>query len=251
MILKNDDSSPYPRLCAHRGFNTIAPENSLPAFGAAVALGAAEIEMDVRETADGELVVCHDDSIDRISSGTGRIAELTFAQLRALDFGSRCGKHFAGLKIASLEEVLKAFAGKVIVNLHIKSVNGKPFPHKTMQRIVELIYKYGFAKRLYFMANGDVMETALEVAPEIQRCMAAGSAPYEIVENALRWQCSKVQLFKPHYNEAMIHKAHENGIRCNVFFSDDPAEARTMLAMGIDTILTNDYLSIANATGCR
>ena len=250
MIPKNDDSSLYPRLCAHRGFNTIAPENSLPAFGAAIALGASEIEMDVRETADGELVVCHDSSIDRISNGTGQIGELTFEHLRSLDFGSRHGSHFAGLKIASMEEVLKAFAGKVIVNLHIKSVDGTRFPQHTMQKIVELIYKYDFAERLYFMAAGDVMETALEVAPEIQRCMGAGSTPFEIVENALRWQCSKVQLFKPHYNEAMIQKAHANGIRCNVFFSDDPAEARNMLAMGIDTILTNDYLAIANATGC-
>ncbi len=242
---------PYPRLCAHRGFNTIAPENSLPAFGAAVALGASEIEMDVRETADGELVVCHDDSVDRISNGTGQISEMTFFQLRSLDFGSRHGIHFAGLKIPSLEEVMKAFAGKVVINLHVKSVGGMAFPHNIMQRIVELIYKYGFEKRLYFMAEGDVMQTALAVAPEIQRCMAAGSTPWEIVENALRWQCSKVQLFKPNFNEEMIRKAHENGIRCNVFYSDDPAEARNMLAMGIDTILTNDYLAIANATGCR
>ena len=77
---------------------------------------------------------------------------------------------------------MKAFAGKVVINLHVKSIEGKAFPHNIMQRIVELIYKYGFEKRLYFMAEGDVMQTALAVAPEIQRCMAAGSTPLEIVE---------------------------------------------------------------------
>ncbi len=251
MTQRNDLSVPYPRLCAHRGFNTVAPENSLPAFGAAVALGASEIEMDVRKAGDGELVVCHDDSIDRISNGSGLIRDLTFARLRSFDFGINHGPHFAGLRIPTLEEVMKVFAGRVIINLHIKSVGGKPFPSNVMQRIVELIYKYGFEKRIYFMANGDVMQTALAVAPEIQRCMAAGSTPWEIVENALRWQCSKVQLFKPNFNEAMIRNAHENGIRCNVFYSDDPEEARNFLSMGIDTILTNDYLAIANATGCR
>jgi len=210
-----------------------------------------EIEMDVRETVDGELVVCHDNSVDRISDGVGLIHEMTFAQLRALDFGIRHGKHFAGLKIAALEEVFQAFSEKSIINLHIKSVDGKCFPHKTMQKIVTLIYKYDFAKHIYFMATGDVMETALQVAPEIKRCMGAGSAPCAIVENAVRWQCAKVQFFKPNYNESMIQKAHQNGIRCNVFFSDDPAEAKSLLAMGMDTILTNDYLAIANATGCR
>ena len=68
---------------------------------------------------------------------------------------------------------------------------------------------------------------------------------WEIVDNAIRNQCQKVQLYKPYFNQEMIDRAHANGILCNVFFSDDPEEARNYLEMGIDTILTNDYFRIA------
>ena len=57
----------------------------------------------------------------------------------------------------------------------------------------------------------------------------------------------KVQLFKPYFNREMIDKAHQNGIICNVFWSDDPKETKEFLEMGIDTILTNDYNRIAQA----
>ena len=66
-IIPGDRDMPYPRICAHRGFNYVAPENSLPAFGAAVALGAVEIELDVWPTKDGELIISHDESVKRLT----------------------------------------------------------------------------------------------------------------------------------------------------------------------------------------
>ena len=71
--------------------------------------------------------------------------------------------------------------------------------------------------------------------------MGAGEKKWEIVDRAIRLGCQKVQLFKPYFNQEMIDKAHAHGIRCNVFWSDDPEEAKRFLDMGIDTILTNDY----------
>ena len=73
-----DSVMKYPRVCAHRGFNTIAPENSMPAFGAAVAMGAQEIEFDIWSTRDGVLVSCHDDTLERVSNGSGKIADYTY-----------------------------------------------------------------------------------------------------------------------------------------------------------------------------
>ena len=73
----DDRRMPYPRICAHRGFCQIAPENTLPAFGAAIALGADEIGLDVWQTRDGVPVVMHDPTLDRVSNGTGKIMEKT------------------------------------------------------------------------------------------------------------------------------------------------------------------------------
>ena len=75
--------------------------------------------------------------------------------------------------------------------------------------------------------------------------MSAEPDPWKIVDRAIEWDCCKVQLFKPYFNQEMIDKAHDHGILCNVYWSDDPVEARQFFEMGIDTVLTNDYLAIA------
>lgn len=76
--------------CAHRGVSALMPENTLPAFAAALALGADEIEFDVRMTKDGQMVVSHDGTLERISDGTGNVADHTLAELLELNIG---GKH--------------------------------------------------------------------------------------------------------------------------------------------------------------
>lgn len=246
-IIPDDDKLPYPRVCAHRGFNTVAPENSLPAFGAAVSLGAPEIELDLWATKDGEIVVCHDEEVGRVSDGEGAIPELTYRELLAFDFGCRYSPKFKGLKILRFEEVLAKFSRQAIINIHIKSPDAGHYDEETFQKIVDLIYKYDCPRHVYFMGLEPVLRTALKVAPEIKRCVGAGSKPWEIVERAKKYQCHKVQFFKPYFNQEMIDEAHASGIKCNLFWSDDPEEAVAFMKMGIDTILTNDYLTIVRA----
>ena len=93
----------------------------------------------------------------------------------------------------------------------------------------------------------ELLQLLRELAPDICRCCGAGDAPWDIVERAIKYDCHKVQLFKPYFNQEMIDKAHENGIMCNVFWSDDVEETMKFLNMGIDTILTNDYHLISQA----
>ena len=101
--------------------------------------------------------------------------------------------------------------------------------------------------------NDNLLEMCRTLYPDIRRCCGAGwvkgeaTPAWAIVERAIQFECCKVQLFKPFSNQAMIDKAHEHGIRCNMFYADDPEEAQRYLDMGIDCILTNDYLTVANA----
>lgn len=248
-IVQPDDIMPYPRVCAHRGFNTIAPENSMPAFGAAVAMGAEEIEFDLWYTKDGEIVSIHDATLERVSDGTGLVYEHTYEELLQYDFGIKCGEPFAGLKILKFEDILKKFACHTIMNIHVKTVdNNCAYDAAALRKIVDLIDKYDCRKYVYFMSgNEQFLRLAQEIAPDICRCAGAGDDPWAIVDNAIRYACKKVQLFKPYFNQEMIDKAHENGIICNVFWSDDENETEQFLDMGIDTILTNDYHVIAQA----
>ncbi|MBR2376099.1 MAG: hypothetical protein IKA88_07410 [Clostridia bacterium] len=248
-VLPFDEYLPYPRICAHRGFNTVAPENSMPAFGAAVALGAEEIEFDIWSTKDGVLVSSHDRNLERVSDGTGDVDERTYDELLALDFGVKYGEKFRGLKIATFEEILQKFAGRVIMNIHVK-IWDKDFQDDKMEEIVALIKKYDAEKHVYFMTTNDRMIQKVQAyAPEIQCCVGwdGNVDPMSIVDRAIALKAYKVQLFKPYFNQETVDKAHAHGILCNVFWADDPEEARAYRKMGIDTILTNDYLSIKNA----
>ena len=92
------------------------------------------------------------------------------------------------------------------------------------------------------ITHDGVIKKFKEYAPDINMCVGHDSnRPWDIVDRAIELGAEKVQLFKPYYNKEMVSKAHENGIICNVFWSDDEKETQEMLDMGIDTILTNEY----------
>ena len=249
-IVPGEARMPYPRLCAHRGFSAIAPENSLPAYGAAVALGAQEIEFDLWPTLDGEIVSCHDSTLDRISDGTGKIFEHTLAQLQQLDFGAKFGPEFQGLRIVRFEDILRRFSCHTVMNIHVKTLSDH-YDGAAMERIVSLIRRYDCAGHCYFMITHDgVIRKFKAYAPDIPVCVGhLSERPWAIVDRAIELGAQKVQLFKPYFNQEMIDKAHAHGIRCNVFWADEPEEARKYLDMGIDTVLTNRYQRIADALG--
>lgn len=255
-ICMDDKLMPYPRFCAHRGFNTIAPENSLPAFGAAVALGVEEIEFDLWATKDGVIVSLHDPCLDRVSDGKGFIGDQNYEDLLKLDFGSVYSEKYKGLKILTFEEILKKFSCHVVMNVHLKHIDDiSPLPERTLIEIIRLIKKYDCEKYVYFMSgNPTILDQLSDLAPHIEKCAGAaeGKSLEDLVEKALEHKCGKIQLFspyfkynKPDYVEKAIKKAHGNNIKVNLFFSDDREEAKKYISMGVDTILTNDYQRVS------
>ncbi len=247
-IVQSEEWMGYPRVCAHRGFSAIAPENSMPAFGAAVALGAEEIEFDLWYTKDGEIVSLHDPTLDRVSDGHGKIYEQNFDDLVNLDFGVKHSEHFQGLRILRFEEILQKFACHVIMNIHLKPDDNTPYDPVIFQKIIDLIDRYDCRRYVYFMITNDqLLAMAQEMAPDIPRVIGYDGHPENMVDRALRYGAKKIQLFKPYFDQSIIDRAHENGILCNVFWSDDPEEALRFLDMGCDVILSNEYLKVAQA----
>ena len=242
-IVRHDEIMPYPRTCAHRGFNTVAPENSLPAFGAAVAMGAEEIEFDLWFTKDGEVVSIHDPTLDRVSDGTGKVWEYTLDELKTFDFGIKRGDRFKGMRIPTFEDILKKFACHCVMNIHLKTEGDKP---EYLDRVISLIKKYDCEKYVYLMTGDDkLLERLAREYPDISRCCGGGKEKWQIVERAIKYGCKKLQFVKSYFNQEMVDRAHANGIICNVFWSDNEDETREFLDMGIDVILTNDYHRIA------
>ena len=258
-VVPTDERMPYPRICAHRGFNTVAPENSMPAFGAAVAMGAEEIEFDLWETADHEIVSIHDANLDRVSTGSGFIWDHTMASLRTFDFGVKTAPAYEGMRILTFREILEKLACHVVMNVHVKSRDDvNPLPEDYLRRMIAQIRQYDAEKHCYFMSgNPALLKQLRALAPDIACCAGAdGDVHGDLVQKALDCGCTKIQLFSPHFSHnppdyaaKQIEKAHVSGIRVNLFYSDDRDEAAKYLAMGVDTILTNDYNRVSKAKG--
>ncbi len=108
---------------AHRGASTLAPENTVAAFEAAIVGEATAIEMDLRATSDGQIVVMHDSTVDRTSNGKGHVSGMTLEQIRSLDAGTWFGGQFAGEKVPTLEEVFEQIVPRIQVVLDCKQRN--------------------------------------------------------------------------------------------------------------------------------
>jgi glycerophosphoryl diester phosphodiesterase len=117
-----------PLISAHRGALREMPENTMPSFARAHQLGADLVEFDVQRTADGQLVVLHDSTVDRTTSGRGRLCDLTIDQVRRLDAGGWFAPEFAGASVPTLAEVLAWMRGRVYPILELKQEPGSGLP---------------------------------------------------------------------------------------------------------------------------
>lgn len=139
-------------VAGHRGFPDKYPENTLPSFCAAIDAGVDMIEMDIRMTRDGELVVIHDATVDRTCDGSGPVAEMSLKEIRALDAGKHMGDQHRGVKIPTFEEVLGSFEDNkdILYNFEFKEYprNGNTArAYEAADSAMELIAKYKLAER--------------------------------------------------------------------------------------------------------
>lgn len=231
----------YPRICAHRGLSALCPEDTMPAFGAAIALGVEEIELDIWGSKDGKLIICHDVYIDRTSNGSGKICDMEYSEIKELDFGSWFSPKWKGLKAAHFEKVMKYFHDNIIINIHIKDPGEDGW---VVKKTCDIIKKYNAVNTTYIAGDADVLTHALSYAPEIERCCLERQAYDDIIDRAIKFKCKRLQFLHNAVTKEMVMEAHKNDIICNVFYTDDVEEAGELLDMGIDTILTNNAILI-------
>ncbi len=132
-----------PLVLAHRGANKVAPQNTIPAFMKAIEFNADGIETDVHLSKDGEIVICHNYTVDETSNGNGLIDELTLDQLKEMDFGSYFNKDFAGVSLPTLPELLDVVRKMKLINIEIKPPKKD---NDLVKKVVEEINKYGIVE---------------------------------------------------------------------------------------------------------
>lgn len=156
-----------PILLAHRGLVEHAPENTLPAFAAAIELGLS-IELDVYQTRDEHLVIIHDKTVDRTTNGTGEVTKMTLADIRKLDAGSWFDRRFNGEKVPTLEEVFKLIRERQRTPVTI-ALNMKVISPGIEENIVKLVETYGLFDQLYaFGQPSDSSHRFKQANPKLQ-----------------------------------------------------------------------------------
>src|SRR6266508_4216831 len=142
------ESLPRPVIFAHRGASAHAPENTLAAFELALAQQADGIELDVKLSSDGQVVVCHDSTVDRTTDGKGRIKDLPLAELKKLDAGSFFSEKFHGEKIPTLEEVFESVGKRTFINVELTNYNSPR--DQLVETVCMLVKKCGLQQRVMF-----------------------------------------------------------------------------------------------------
>jgi glycerophosphoryl diester phosphodiesterase len=226
---------------AHRGASAAAPPNTLAAFIKAMELGADGVEFDVHLSADGVPVVIHDFTVDATTDGSGRVAELTLAQLKQLDAGSTFDPSFAGAQIPTLEEVLEAVGSQLLLNIELKTIGLRD--NGLEQAVIAQVEQRGLGNRVLLSSfNPLCLRRAKRIAPHIPvGLLYAPSLPLPLRR---AWLAFLAPHEARHPEHAMVSArymawARRRGYRVNTWTVDDPDEMHRLIGLGVDGIITN------------
>ena len=228
------------RIFAHRGASGYAPENTLEAFDLAVRQGAHGVELDVHICRSGELVVAHDETIDRVSNGSGAIRDLTLSELKSFHF-NRMHPEYAEARLPLLSEVFQLLRPTGLsINIELKnSVIDYPLME---QRVLDLASREFDLSRIIFSSfNHYSMLRMKQLAPSVPCGLlyeAALVRPWEYARSL------GVDAIHPHYSEVLLpgHEcaaAHQAGILVHTWTVNTSAAMDAVLQEGADILITN------------
>lgn len=231
-----------PLIFGHRGASKVAPENTLPAFEAALRLGADGVELDVQYSSDSKLVIFHNTRLDKTSNGSGRVTAHPLDELRSLDAGSWFGPQFAGTRIPTLDEVLDLLKGKLLVNIELKTFD---MASKGLGAdVVRVVRDHGMADEVVLSSfNPFALRTAKQAGPEI----AAGLLLALDLPGWTRWglirRHSRADGLHPELamvDAAFVAAARKLDLPVRAWTVNEAPDIRRMIDLGVDAIITDD-----------
>lgn len=228
------------RTIAHRGFSGTAPENTLAAVRAAIEVGADMVEVDVTMSADGHLVVIHDDTLDRTTDGRGEVAGVRLAEIRQLDAGRWFSPAFAGERLPTLDEVLAEVQGRVLLNVEIKS---EAVRRGIVEKVAAAIRARRMTREVIVSSFApEALEQMHAAAPEIRTAVLynpdfhAGRDPVAIVRDL---GASALNINRTRLNRTILQRCREAGIPVAAYTANKPRHLRKLVRMGVDAIFTD------------
>ncbi len=239
---------PQPVIFAHRGASKYAPENTMAAFRLALQQGAEAIELDAKLSADGEVVVIHDLTVDRTTNAKGLVSEFRASDFQKMDAGGHFSEQYRGEAVPTLRQVFEELGEKVYINVELTNY---ATPRDSLpEKVAQLVKEYHLEEWVLFSSFNPVNLLRIKrLLPECPLAILAleGSAGWLARSFVGRW-------FAPHIlhpnlrdaNERLIRSEHARKRRVHVWTVNEPQEIRRLFLQGVDGIFTDDPITALN-----
>lgn len=232
-----------PEIYAHRGGKLWAPENSMAAFRKSTEAKVDGIELDIHKCKSGELVVIHDDTLNRTTSGTGFVKDKTWAQLKDLDCGSWYSKEFKNERLPLLKDVLALVDGKLTVNVEIKNC---PMNYPGIaDDLLKLLDTYKYPNKIVISSfDHKVLREIAGKSKKYKLALLGDSAIHNLggyarEVGAVAWNPAFDCVRKD-----TVADAHKNKLTVNTWTINDQEGWKQATELGVDAIITDDPVGL-------
>ncbi|MEM7129152.1 MAG: glycerophosphodiester phosphodiesterase family protein [Chloroflexota bacterium] len=230
-----------PKIFAHRGAKSAAPENTLPAFEKALEMGVDGVELDVQCSKDNQLMVIHDFTLDKTTSGSGLVSDFTASELAQLDAGSHFGVEFAGVGVPTLPQILDRLQGQCHVNIEIKSQDRSGGPE--VESVLALIQERNLYDEVLISSfNPMTLIKTRWLDKQISIGLIYREPLPDYLSNAWLGPIIDPQALHPHsrlVETQLINFAHERNLAVNTWTVNDTEEARRLAGLGVQIIISD------------
>lgn len=225
---------------AHRGFSGEYPENTMVAFRKAIEAGCDGIETDLHMTKDGVIVICHDETIDRTTNGTGFICDYTYNELCEFDAGIKLSREFEGEKIPNIDEFLDYVMDKnLLINLELKN---DMIPYSELEKkVIDKVYEFGVEKNVILSSfNHYSMIRVKEYDKNIKTGLLYTAMLYKAHEYIKTVGADALHpFFSSVMNKKIVTDIKKNGIIINAYTVNEKEYMERLIELEIDGIITN------------
>lgn len=236
------ESITRPIIFAHRGASAHAPENTIAAFELALTQQADAIELDVKLSSDGYVVVYHDPTLDRTTNGKGKLKDVTLAGLKKLDAGSFFSEKFKGEPIPTLDEVFEAVGKRTFINVEL--TNYKTPHDQLVETVCMLIKKHKMQKNVIFSSFlASNLSKARSYLPEVPRGLLALNGFLGSWARSFGFAFGKYQALHPYLTDMTqqeVARVHRLNRRVHVWTVNAEQDVRRLFGWGVDGIFTDD-----------
>lgn len=231
-----------PMVFAHRGAKNYAPENTIAAFELAEEQGADAVELDAKLSADGKVMVIHDQTVDRTTDGKGKVNQLSLMDLKKLDAGSFFDHRFTGERIPTLDEVFESVGKKIFINVELTNYASRN--DDLVPLVVDVVKRHGLQRSILFSSFFPInLHRAQTLLPEVPVGLLAWDGLLGTINRSSLYLDLSPKIVHPYLtdvNTRLMEREKKRGRRVHVWTVNEESDLVKMKEFGVDGVFTDD-----------